>query len=244
MILCVDCGNSRVKWGLRDGLHWAARGSLANSGLASLGAAVAAARDGGPDVRRILACNVAGPAAEAAVEGLAAALGGRPEWVVGEAERCGVRNGYARPGQLGADRWAALIGARSLHRGPCLVVCAGTATTVDVLLADGLFAGGLILPGLELMRRALARETAGLPLAAGSLVPLPRNTDDAIASGCLQATLGAVERMFAPLAAAGADALCLLSGGAAAALAPHLRLPHEAVDDLVLEGLARIGRGD
>jgi type III pantothenate kinase len=36
-------------------------------------------------------------------------------------------------------------------------------------------------------------------------------------------------------------ALCLLSGGAAAELAPHLDLPHRLIDNLVLEGLARCG---
>ncbi|HMX15454.1 MAG TPA: type III pantothenate kinase [Rhodocyclaceae bacterium] len=248
MILCVDCGNTRLKWGVRDGDGWVARGSLGNEDLGRLPGEVDAVVGDSRAValRRLLACSVAGRVAATAVEGLAASLGLATDWVVAGAERCGVRNGYERPSQLGADRWAALIGARALRAGPCLVVCAGTATTVDVLQADGLFPGGLILPGLELMRRALARETAGLPLAAGALVPLPRNTDDAIASGCLQATLGAVERMFRPLAAGpgGEGALCLLSGGAAALLAPHLAVPHRVVDDLVLEGLAEIARRD
>jgi len=61
----------------------------------------------------------------------------RPEWVHGEPERCGVRSRYERPEQLGPDRWAALIAARALRHAPCLVVNAGTATTVDALSADG-----------------------------------------------------------------------------------------------------------
>ncbi len=107
----------------------------------------------------------------------------------------GVVNGYDNPAQLGADRWAALIGARGLHAGPALVVMAGTATTVDCLDAQGVFRGGLILPGLDLMRRSLARNTAGLPEACGGYRVLPTNTDDAIVSGCIAATVGAIERM-------------------------------------------------
>ena len=154
----------------------------------------------------------------------------------GSATACGVKNGYDTPQQLGADRWAALIGARALHAGPAVVVMAGTATTIDALDAQGLFRGGLILPGLALMRAALARNTADLPHAAGHYRAQPTNTDDAIVSGAIHATLGAIERIHATL---GEDALCLLSGGAAQELAPQLDLPFRLIDNLVLEGLAR-----
>ena len=153
--------------------------------------------------------------------------------------QCGVRNGYLDEAQLGADRWAALIGARLVHPGAALVVMAGTATTVDLLTADGDFLGGLILPGLALMRRSLARDTADLPFADGAFDAFPRRTEDAIVSGCLEAQAGAIERMFVRLTAEH-DALCLLGGGAAAAIAPHLSIPLRQVDNLVLDGLAQI----
>jgi type III pantothenate kinase len=190
----------------------------------------------------MVACNVAGPAVEAQLEDLARVLGVGLSMVRSQARQCGVTNGYDHPEQLGADRWAALIGARGLHAGACLVVNAGTATTVDALGADGLFAGGLILPGIALMRESLARNTAGLPLAQGGFRELPRNTDDAIASGCLDATAGAIERMFARLR--NGDALCLLSGGAADLVAPLLAVPWRSVPNLVLEGVARIAQVD
>jgi type III pantothenate kinase len=121
------------------------------------------------------------------------------------------------------------------------VVMAGTATTIDVLDAAGHFRGGLILPGLDLMRKSLARNTAGLPEARGAYRDLPTNTDDAIVSGALHATLGAIERMAEQVCRpASADFCVLLSGGAADMLAPHLDLPLQRVDNLVLEGLARV----
>jgi type III pantothenate kinase len=151
-----------------------------------------------------------------------------------------VINAYDDPARLGADRWAALIGARGWHAGPALVVMAGTATTIDVLDAAGRFRGGLILPGLDLMRQALARNTAGLPQASGTYRDLPTNTDDAIESGILMATLGAIERMAARACRpVSADFCVLLSGGAADLLAPHIELPLMRIDNLVLEGLAR-----
>jgi type III pantothenate kinase len=111
---------------------------------------------------------------------------------------------------------------------------AGTATTIDQLDATGVFRGGLILPGLELMRRSLARHTADLPFANGCYQETPRNTDDAIVSGTLHATLGAIERMRFAL---DAEATVLLSGGAAPQLAPYCPAGTLPVENLVLEGL-------
>jgi type III pantothenate kinase len=102
----------------------------------------------------------------------------------------------------------------------------------------------LILPGLALMRSSLARNTAGLPEAHGTYRDAPTNTDDAIESGALHATLGAIERMADLLRRpARADFRVVLSGGAADQLAPHLELPLLRVDNLVLEGLARAAAG-
>lgn len=234
MILCLDAGNTRLKWGLRDRAAWRGQGVLEHEETGRLADLL-------PEgVTRVVACNVAGAEVELRIEALAATLGFALEWFVSTAAARGVTNGYDDPARLGADRWAALLGARSLHRGDALVVMAGTATTIDVLDAGGTFRGGLILPGLALMHAALAANTAGLPEARGSYREVPTNTDDAIVSGGLHATLGAIERMArcAFGRPAGAEFLCLLSGGAAAALAPHLELPLRRVDNLVLEGLA------
>jgi type III pantothenate kinase len=236
MIVAIDVGNTRIKWGLHDGAAWADKGVLATTDAVWLSEAAAE----WPANARIVICNVAGPAVG---ESIAKHLAGRDAgivWLHASDEACGVRNAYERPGQLGADRWAALIGARSQFSGACLVVCAGTATTVDVLDASGEFRGGLILPGFDLMRTALAGNTAQLPLAEGEFRALPRNTMDAIVSGCLQAQVGAIERMFAALAAE-PEAVCLLAGGGAARLAPHLNIPLQLTDNLILNGLVRFG---
>lgn len=233
MILCLDAGNTRLKFGVVAGDDWLLQDALDYATLDELHARLP------QGVSRIVACNVAGESVRSRIEALAADLALPLDWLTGSADACGVRNGYDRPPQLGADRWAALIGARALHPGQAVVVMAGTATTIDALDAAGQFRGGLILPGLSLMRAALARNTADLPHAAGHYRALPTNTDDAIVSGAIHATLGAIERIQG---LAGKDALCLLSGGAAAELAPHLVPAHRLIGNLVLEGLARYGR--
>src|SRR5258707_3910955 len=109
---------------------------------------------------QVMVANVAGGSVRKKLETLLARRSMVPTWVKAKRRECGVTNGYGRPDQLGADRWAALIGAWSILRGPCLVVSAGTATTVDILRGDGGFVGGGILPGLDLMKSSPGRNPA------------------------------------------------------------------------------------
>lgn len=241
MMLLIDAGNTRIKWQLRSLANTVVASAAVNHGqLATLGEILPQLE---PDCS-IHVSNVAGAGIGEQIQQL---LGGRDiRWLQSAAECCGVRNLYA-PGQLGADRWAALIGAHALHPGPCLVVMAGTATTIDLLSAAGEFLGGLILPGTALMQHALTRGTAQLPLAEGRFSAQPRRTIDAIHSGCIQAQAGAIERMFAQFGG-DPDAICLLGGGGADALIPALAptlapgrsLALRRVDNLVLDGLAAI----
>jgi len=237
MILAIDAGNSRVKWGWHDGKAWS---SLATVSLIEFAAAnhdinPFAATHENPE--RIVVSNVAGDDAHQLIVNWTSIFDAEPFWLTGEAERCGVKSRYERPRQLGSDRWAALVAARALHAGACLVVNAGTATTVDLLSAEGEFVGGLILPGVDLMRFVLHEHTGRLPLEEGRFVATPTNTVDAIESGCRHAQAGAVERMYRH---AGSRALCLVSGGAGPALIERLEIPCRYVENLVLEGLARI----
>jgi type III pantothenate kinase len=236
LVLAIDCGNTRLKWGVNDGAGWRAQGSLVYADLPGFADLLRSQ----PHVECAVAANVAGPQVGEAVRAAVAALGLPLLWAKSQSAQHGVCNLYDNPEQLGADRWAALVGARALHPDACLVVCAGTATTVDVLDAEGNFQGGLILPGVELMCCALAANTAQLPLASGKFAGLPRNTMDAIVSGCLHAQAGAIERMFEQVAAH-SGAICLVGGGAAGQFFELLRVPKRHVDNLVLEGLARMG---
>ncbi|MCY4159780.1 MAG: type III pantothenate kinase [Bacteroidetes bacterium] len=70
---------------------------------------------------------------------------------------------YTPPESLGADRLAAACSA--WHPGGIsqIIIDAGTAITIDVVSADGVFMGGVIMPGPSLTRRALADYTANLP---------------------------------------------------------------------------------
>ncbi len=234
MMLLVDAGNTRIKWALVEHNTWLAEGVLDHDNAGRLAELVATK---GPKPERAVCVSVASDKVSATIAAVLEGIGVEAEWFRSSSECCGVHNSYEDPTQLGADRWAALVGARVQHRSACLVVCAGTATTVDLLDADGRFQGGLILPGEYLMRQALAGNTAQLPFADGRFVARPKNTQDAIVSGCRQAQVGAIERMFGMIEKQ-SDAVCLLAGGASAALAPLLSIPLRRIDNLVLHGLA------
>jgi type III pantothenate kinase len=109
-----------------------------------------------------------------------------------------------------------------------------------MLDGDGRFLGGAILPGVELMRFVLHEHTGRLPLQEGIYRDAPRNTLDAIETGCRHAQAGAIERMYRSFREINGNPLCLVSGGAGHALMEQLAVPRRYVQNLVLEGLAHI----
>ena len=99
----------------------------------------------------------------------------RAYWLLPQDAQCGVVNSYRNPPQLGSDRWAALIGARHLlGERPAMVVVCGTATTIDFLTGEGVFKGGVIMPGVGLMLRSLHEGTAALPDQGGEFFSIRR----------------------------------------------------------------------
>jgi type III pantothenate kinase len=234
MIVCLDSGNTRIKWGVHDGVTWLAQGAVTHADVGALSQLVAE----WPIPEKVVLANVAGSEAGARIRQQLAAWSPVFQEARAEALCCGVTNLYKSPERLGVDRWCALLGARGLVESAVVVVMAGTATTIDTLDADGNFLGGVIMPGVGLMLRSLAQGTAALPFAAGQYVAYPRCTDDAIVTGVIEAQVGAIERIFSRLA--DPSACCLLSGGYAKQLAGHLVVAHRMVDNLPLEGLRHL----
>lgn len=231
MWLCVDAGNTRIKWALWDGQAWQQTGQCLTRQAATL-----EWRD--LPATAVWVANVAGPEVEQQLQ-RAADEQGWPLHLLRSTTRWGsLENGYARPAQLGVDRWLAAVAAWQHVRQACVVVNCGTATTIDSIAASGRFLGGLIVPGLNLMQNSLCANTAQLQTGAGQYRAFPDNTADALFSGAIQATLGAIQRQHALLPAA----QLLLTGGAATLLRPHLP---QAIwrEDLVLQGIRLIAAG-
>jgi type III pantothenate kinase len=229
-----------------DGEDWVCRGDLPTGHAAGLSQDITAQlghRDPKAnlhDIKEIWVSNVAGETVAQLIQSFGAGISTQPHIVVPTEAQCGVRNGYSSTSQLGSDRWAALISAWHMVKGQCLVVNSGTATTIDALSGQGEFVGGLILPGVELMQHSLVEAADQLKSAQGEYVPFPLNSADALYSGAIQASCGAIERQYALLN--NDSAPMILSGGTAVILQPYFnqklfKEPPRFVDNLVLRGL-------
>lgn len=177
----------------------------------------------------------------------------RPVRVLDAAVQNQIESPYDVPTELGVDRIAALFGGLALHGGPCIVVDAGTAITVDAIHADGRVEPVAIAPGLTTSSRGLKLCAPHLPwpgIGAGDVAVPAKGTAESLRAGFLLGTCGLVDRLVeaaraalsgaeAPssVPAAGGIVRVLLTGGDAALLGPHLATPHTLHPDLVLHGI-------
>lgn len=231
--LLIDAGNTRLKWRLLDAARRRVHeGVVETSGNWSSLPLCA---------HKPLSVWIANVAGEAVAQKLRATFAAhtRLTFVNASAVACGVSSCYLPPQSLGVDRFMALIAAHQMNiAAPKIVVMAGTALTIDALMADGQFIGGMIVPGARLMRAALNANTANLPL-----VTAPRDTNifacytaAAIAQGTQQAQIGAIVQAINALAYSCRQLpMILLSGGAAAALEADLRATSKTDAHLTLK---------
>lgn len=170
------------------------------------------------------------------------------EWIPfnASASLTGLHNCYQQPQELGADRWAALMGAQALiPNADTIVVNAGTATTIDYLKGNGSFEGGWIVPGLDLMLNSLAMGTAGLPdlrkkIEVDTQMQFGQSTQECILHGCVETQIGTI---YHAIQLSSAKSLCI-SGGNADLLLKRLVMDGKSlkiIKDpyLVLRGLYR-----
>ncbi len=243
--LLVDLGNTRLKWALTSPHEWVG------------GFAVPVASGIMPDFDRlwgdlappnhIMVANVRGATAAAALMDWC-----MRRWSV--APRCldpaqpvpGIVNGYHDPGQLGPDRWAAVIAAQAAGPLPAVVVDGGTTITIDVVDQARGYVGGAILPGLELARRSLRDHTQQIgDVSAEYKGLLGRSTAECVASGVCHGLAGGVERVIEEVGRTlGSAPTVLLTGGDAERIRRFLKRPVVIEPELVLQGLAEVMRRD
>ncbi|MDZ7750753.1 MAG: type III pantothenate kinase [Gammaproteobacteria bacterium] len=247
MRLLLDVGNTFIGWALQEGADLGASGRAhhGGSGLASVLDTLLA---GLPAPEAVVVSNVAGAAGSRAVaEAVARRFKLRPRFITAPAAGCGVRNAYARPEALGCDRWAAMVAAHARWPGDVLVADCGTAVTVDGVRADGGHLGGVIMPGLGLMRRALGTGTSALVDApadvTGEVAPgLARDTADGVRAGTLLMLAAALDALEADARGGAQGALtAIITGGDAPHVLARLSGQWHHEPRLVLQGLAIIG---
>lgn len=239
--LLIDLGNSRLKWAQSAPDRWM------HSAVMHRERDIAGVLDGAwanmASPSRVLFVSVATDDKCRALESwIQGKWGVRAERLRSQAEQLGVINTYRSPTTLGADRWAALLGARALTQRACVVINCGTAVTIDALSADGVFVGGVIIAGLHLLRQNLSTGTAGIGLSLGDDSScLARATADGVAAGALFGLAGAIERTVQEQERAlDTEVALFITGGDAQFLMSRLTRPAVHMPDLVLRGLARV----
>lgn len=234
-LLAIDSGNSFLKWGVHDGKNWLIQDKVAQSNLLSLKEIWSQI----PEPASIIISCVAHKLLREKLSLLLSYWPIEPRWISALPRQCGVSNGYVNPFQLGSDRWAALVAAWSIQQQSCLVINVGTAMTIDALSIEGKFIGGIILPGQQLMFESLESNTQLDSFQNGCYEDFPCNSSNAIYNGVIHSLIGAMERMHFLLSQYSNQSVgnCIISGGGSTLLLPYIKLPYQAINNLVLEGL-------
>lgn len=245
-LLAFDVGNTSVKCALVAGREVEPLLRVATLPVSGLPGRLAEAfKTSGPAEPDEVRCVVSSvcPAADHALEAFFEHAGQRAEFF-GRSLPVPMPADLPDSGKVGIDRLLLALGAREAVEAPCIVASAGTAITVDLVDAEGRFAGGAIAPGLGLCARALHESTALLPYVepAAPREAVGKDTASAITNGIYWACAGGVRALVAryrqvpdceaaPLVCTGTDAPLLIPA-----------LPAEGthdMPDLIFRGMAR-----
>jgi len=238
--LLVDAGNSFVKWAIDNGRV------LGNGGSAStdtLDLRASWAQLPVPDA--VCVSSVACEEIRKAISNhCAQAWQLDAQFIQSMSQQLGVTNCYAQPTRLGSDRWAALIGARALYQCPLAVIDCGTAVTIDAMNSDGEFIGGVIFPGMDLMRHSLQDRTQYInEIESTHLNVFGSSTGECVRAGAEFAVVGGLDRVLQEfMNEFGEQMKVLLTGGQAQRVQQLLNKSVILIPDLVLQGLTQIIR--
>lgn len=243
MILLVDIGNTRIKWAQFD-VELSHHDSTTYQGghlLSQLDALWGAL----PVPRAIYIANVGACALDSIISSwVEQKWGCSIHFIKSSVSAAGVTNGYLSPTQLGVDRWLSIIAGHHLFIGDVCIFDCGTAMTMDLINADGLYQGGLIFPGLFLMQKSLLNNTVGCAITPSIDLPIynqavAKNTQDGVVLGSIYAALSIIKTQSARLQNEfNLDPTFIITGGDAGTLIPHLPSTYYHYPYLVLQGLS------
>jgi len=235
MLLVFDIGNTNIHVGLWDGQNWVNTWRMRT------------VPDKMADEYAVLLRNFLGSFEaidRVAISSVVPALNGTfstvsrqylevDPLIVSHKINLGITLAVEQPEQVGADRIVNSVATHRLYQTPAIVVDFGTATTFDVVGADGSYLGGSIAPGIGIARDALVGRTAQLYQVTLEPPPTPigRNTTQALQSGLFWGYIGLVEGLVTRLRSTmpgGAQATVIATGG----LAPLFRT-HTSTIDLI-----------
>ena len=164
--------------------------------------------------------------------------------VVGDAGvELGIQALVDTPEAVGADRLVNAVAAHEEYGGPLIILDFGTATTFDVINADGDYVGGVIAPGINLSVEALHRAAAMLPKVSVTRpqTVIGKHTTPAMQSGIYWGYVGLIEGLVERIRNEYGEKLRVVAtGGLAPMFEPAVDVIQEVDRNLTLRGLVSI----
>ena len=165
--------------------------------------------------------------------------------VIGDNVDLGIPVRITKPSEAGADRLVNAIGAHLKYDGDLIVIDCGTATTFDVIAADGAFEGGVIAPGINLSLQALHEAAAMLPRIAIQKPDrvIGKDTVSNMQSGVFWGYVSLIEGMVSRMKAEWGKPMTVIGTGGVASLFEGATDSIDHFDaDLTIRGLLEIWR--
>ena len=249
MLLAIEQGNTNTLFAVHDGDSWRAQWRTATEAARTADEYAVWLHQllamGGLSLAHLDACIISSvvPQSLFNLRNLARRYLRAEPMVVGENVELGVEVRIDKPSEAGADRLVNAIGAHLAYPGALIVVDSGTATTFDVVAADGAFEGGVIAPGVNLSMQALHEAAARLPRIAIARPPraIGKDTVTAMQSGVFWGYVGLIEGLIARIKAERGEPMTVVATGGVASLFEGATDAIDVFDpELTLRGLLEI----
>ncbi len=249
MLLAVDIGNTNIVLGLLEEKELLFRWRVTSDPRRTADEFGILLKElcgqSGVDLREIAGvavCSVV-PALTSAFVAMAEEILKVHPVVVGPDLDLGITIDYRDPSEVGPDRLANAVGVMELAKGPAIVVDFGTATTFDVVTADGHYLGGAIAPGVVTSAENLFRRAAllhGVPFDPPESA-IGKSTEESLRSGIIFGVVGQVDEIVRRLSEEwGEKPTVVATGGLAEKISIFTKVINIVEPDLTLLGLALI----
>ena len=251
MLLAIEQGNTNTLFAVHDGTDWIAQWRTATESTRTADeyavwlSQLLSMRDLKIDVLDGCIISSVVPQSIFNLKNLSRRYLNVEPLVIGDNVELGIPVRITKPSEAGADRLVNAIGAHLKYPGDLIVIDSGTATTFDVIAADGAFEGGVIAPGINLSLQALHEAAAMLPRIAIQKPDrvIGKDTVSNMQSGVFWGYVSLIEGMVARMKTEWAKPMTVIGTGGVASLFEGATDSIDHFDaDLTIRGLLEIWR--